>query len=80
MPIFLALTIRNITDPVKMVIKAKLMIPAMSIDFSTFTVGSRWDSSNWSIDVLIGVSLDDSFNSGRCCSRVDAFNFVAKLK
>ena len=63
-----------------MVINTKLMIPAMSIDRSMVTEDCKWGTSSWSMDDVIGVSLDDNFKSGRQVSRVVLLNAVAKLK
>ena len=63
-----------------MQIRAKLTMPATSMDLSMVNLGDKCGSMIWLMEVVIGVSLEESFRSGILCSRVVALNFVEKLK
>ena len=79
-PIILLLMSRAKMMIMMMEINAKLTMPATSIDLSIVNLGDRCGRMIWLIEVVIGVNLEDSFNSGKLCSRMVALKFVEKLK
>ena len=79
-PIILLFMIRASTISRMMEIRAKLIMPATSIDLSIMNLGARCGRMIWLIDVVIGVNFEDSLRSGRLCSNMVALKLVEKLK
>ena len=61
-------------------IRMRLMSPTISMCVSRVNLGSKWGITIWLMDDVIGVNLEDNFNSGKLFSRSVAFSWDEKLK
>ena len=60
--------------------RTRLTMPTTSMLVSKVNLGSKWGITIWLIEDVMGVSFDESFNSGKLFSNIVALSWDEKLK